>query len=78
MSATRALVAVNSPWYSKINWVQLASIVLNGLITLVGGQVLGLDPELQVKLLGVLQLIQGVSTIIIKTYFTPTVTPQSL
>jgi hypothetical protein len=74
----QALVAVKSAWYSKINWIQVGGALLTTTIALVSNRVLGLDDATTVKVLGALNLIQGVATVIVKTWYTPTVTPGSI
>ena len=71
-------VPVVSPWWSKINWTQVVGGLLAMAITLVSGRSLGFDDATTVKVLGGLNLIQGVVTVIFKVWFTSTVTPQSL
>ena len=78
MNEKTATVPVKSAWWSKINWLQVTGMVLAGVIALVSGPALGLQPDVQVKVLGILNLIQSISTIVIKTYFTPTVISNSL
>ena len=75
---TTAVVDVKSAWWSKINWIQVGGATLTTAMALVSGGAFGLDAPTTVKVMGVLNLIQGIATIIIKTYYTPTVTTQSL
>ena len=75
---TLATVEVKSSFLSKINWVQVAGVVLSSTITLVSNRAFGLDDATTVKVLGALNLIQGVATVIIKTWFTDTIAPQSI
>jgi len=72
------VVAIKSAWYSKINWIQLGALILNAVITVVSGPALGLSPETQVKMLAALQAFQSLATIVIKVWFTSSVTPQSM
>ena len=78
MTSSTAIVEVKSAWWSKINWVQVAGVILSSAITLVSGRSLGFDDATTVKVLGGLNLIQGIVTVIFKVWFTSTVTPQSL
>ena len=73
-----ARVEVKSSWASKINWVQIGSALLATAMALVSGHAVGFDDATTVKVMGALTLIQSIATVIIKTYFTATVTPQSL
>lgn len=73
-----ATVEVKSAWWSKINWVQVVGVLLSTAITLVSGRAFGLDDATTVRVLGALNLIQGVATVIIKTWFTSTITPNSV
>lgn len=64
-------VAVKSAWWSKINWTQaigmLASVgVLFGM---------HLSPDEQAKIVVTIQAISGVATVILRTWFTTSVTP---
>ena len=76
--APTATVPVVSPWWSKINWTQVVTVALSSAITLISGRAFGLDDATTVKVLGALNLINGVVTVILKTWFTSTITPQSL
>lgn len=74
----QVFVEVKSPWFSKINWVQVGGAIITTAMALVSGGSLGLDAATTVKVMGALNVIQAIATIIIKTYYTNTVTPQSL
>lgn len=76
--APSATVPVVSPWYSKINWVQVVTVALSSAITLISGHAFGFSDATTVKVLGALNLLNGVVTVILKTWFTSTVTPQSV
>lgn len=67
-------VEVKSAWLSKINWTQIIAAVS----TLVTTNALGLDDATQVKVLAVTSIIHSVATVVLKTWFTPTVTPASV
>jgi hypothetical protein len=73
-----ATVQVKSAWISKINWLQVGGAVLTGAATLMAQNAFGLDDLTMVKVMGALNIVQGVATFIVKTWFTPTVTPNSL
>ena len=67
-------VLVKSPWFSKINWVQIVSLASMGL-TLAGFTV---PPELKDAALAGITAVSSVITIVLRTYFNPTVTQQSI
>lgn len=67
-------VDTKSAWLSKINWTQAVSVLASVLV--VFG--LNLDPSTQLAIVGVIQGIQAVVTWVLKTWFTPTVTPGSV
>jgi hypothetical protein len=73
-TATVVTVPVKSAWYSKINWLAFAGAA----ISLLGTNALGLDAATQVKVMSVVQVVQSLGTIVLKTFFTPTVTPSSV
>ena len=73
-----ANVEVKPAWLSKINWVQVVGVLLSSAITLVSNRAFGLDDATTVKVLGALNLIQGIATVVLKTWFTATVAPQSI
>lgn len=66
-------VETKSAWYSKINWTQVAQAV----VTLLTTNAFGLDDATQVKVLAGTTLATNLGTIILKTFFTPTITPAS-
>ena len=72
--AEQVAVPVKSAWTSKINWVQAVAVVA-ALGTMFG---VDLSPEDQVKIITGITVVQGFVTGVIKTWFTPTVTPQSV
>lgn len=64
-------VAVKSAWWSKINWTQAIAMVATA------ATMFGFDfpPELQVKIVGTITAVSGVVTVIMRTWFTTSVTP---
>lgn len=66
-------VAVKSAWWSKINWVQAVAMIATV------ATVFGFDfpPELQAKIVATISGISGVATVILRTWFTTSVTPAS-
>lgn len=73
---TTVTVETKSAWASKINWTQAvggAAMVL----TFVSGGKVGMTADQQAATVVVIGVIQSVMTWVIKTWFTPTVTPAS-
>lgn len=66
-------VAVKSAWWSKINWVQAVAMLATV------ATVFGFDfpPELQAKIVATITGVSGVATVILRTWFTTSVTPAS-
>lgn len=64
-------VAVKSAWWSKINWVQAVAMVATV------ATVFGFDfpPEMQAKVVATITGVSGVATVILRTWFTTSVTP---
>lgn len=67
-------VETKSAWMSKINWTQIGS----SMAALLTANVFGLDFETQAKVLLGLNIAQSVGTVVLKTWFTNTVSPQSM
>ncbi len=70
------VVEVQSPWFSKINWTQVVQGVAAIAVIATGGKV-DLTPEQQLQIVGAIVVVGNLATIIMKTYFTGTITPQS-
>jgi len=70
------IAPLKSMWWSKVNWTQVVGAAASILVIATGGKV-NLSLEMQLGIVAVIQGIQSLATIIIKTYFTPTVTPMS-
>jgi len=66
-------VETKSAWLSKINWTQVVSFAAS--IAAVKG--INLDADTQVYVVMAIQGIQGVVTWVLKTWFTPSITPAS-
>ena len=68
-----AEVEVKSAFLSKINWTQLISVLASLLV------VFGVDfpPELQAHIAAAITAISAIVTVVMKTWFTTTVTPSS-
>lgn len=63
-------VAVKSAWWSKINWVQAITLVAT-IATVFG---FDFSPELQAKIVETLVAFSALATIILRTWFTTSVT----
>jgi choline-glycine betaine transporter len=72
----RRIVNIESPFWSKINWVQVVAVIASILVLTTGGKV-NLTPEQQAVIASAIQIVSGVVTVILKTYYTTTVTPQA-
>jgi len=68
-----AEVDVKSAWLSKINWVQVASVAAS--ILVVFG--ISIPPELQAQIAAAITAVSAIVTIVMKTWFTTTITPSS-
>lgn len=66
-------VPFKSAWLSKINWTQAVAVIAS-LLVIAG---IDLPAETQAHIVVGIQALQAVITSIIKTWFTPTITPQS-
>jgi len=72
-----AVVPVTSGWFSKINWTQAVQAIAAVLVIATGGKI-SLDPQQQLAIVGGIVVVGNILTIVLKTYFTSTVTPQSV
>ncbi len=79
MDPLNQIVVVNteSPWFSKINWTQIVQGIAAIAVIASGGKI-DLTPEQQLQIVGAIVVVGNLATIIMKTYFTTTVTPQSV
>jgi uncharacterized protein (DUF697 family) len=66
-------VAIKSAWWSKVNWTQIIAMVAS--LGVVFG--LNISPEDQAKIVATIQALSGFATIILRTWFTTTITPAS-
>ena len=64
-------VAVKSAWWSKINWTQAVAMAAT-VATMFG---FDFPPELQAKIVATIMGVSGVATMVIRTWFTTSVTP---
>lgn len=67
-------VETKAAYLSKINWMQIAAAVLALLTT----NAFGLDDATQAKVLAATTVVQSVGTMVLKTWFTNTITPSSM
>jgi hypothetical protein len=72
-----AVVPVKSAWLSKINWTQIVSIVAM-VIAFATSNKFQIDVNQQAAIVVVIGVIGNGLTLVLKTWFTPTVTPASL
>lgn len=64
-------VAIKSAWWSKVNWTQVVAMAAT-LGVLFG---FNLPAEDQAKIVATIQAVAGLATIILRTWFTTSVTP---
>lgn len=72
-----ARVEVKSAWLSKINWTQAVALVAT-VATLLSAGKYDIPPEQQASIVVAIQAVQSVATWVLKTWFTPSVTPASI
>jgi hypothetical protein len=73
-TAKSATVPIKSATQSKINWTALVGPALSALAYFG----LKLDPQQAIAVIAGIQAAQSIVTIVLKTYFTKTVTPDSV
>ena len=74
---TTVVNVTDNGWFSKINWTQGIQALCAVLVIATGGK-LNITPDQQLNLVGAILVIGNIITVIQKTYFTPTVTKQSI
>ncbi len=74
---TAAEVPVTSAWSSKINWTQVVAGA-SSVLTLFFGADAGISPWWQAVLVTGITLVSGVTTGVLKTWFTQSIHPSSL
>jgi hypothetical protein len=75
--AASVTVSTKSAWLSKINWTQgVSSFAM--VLTLVSGGTLNLTADQQTAIIVTIGVVGDIATWVIKTWFTPTVTPASV
>lgn len=75
--ANSVMVPTKSAWLSKINWTQgVSSLAM--VLTLVSGGKLNLTADQQTAIIVTIGVVGDIATWVIKTWFTPTVTPASV
>jgi len=70
-------VAVESGWWSKINWTQAVGFASSGM-TLAFGYKSAIPADTQLAIVAAIQSAQTVATWVFKTWFTKTVSPSSV
>lgn len=76
-SGQAVVVETKSAWSSKINWTQAVAVTASILTFATGGKI-GIPPEQQIAIVTLITTAQGLVTWIMKTWFTPTVSPTSI
>ena len=74
---TAVVNVTENGWFSKINWTNAVQIVAGVLVVVTGGKI-NLSAQDQLYLVGAILVAGNIATVVIKTYFTPTVTKQSV
>lgn len=64
-------VAVKSAWWSKINWTQVVSMAASAAVFFG----FNLPEDQKAAIIAVLNGLSGVMTIVLRTWFTSTITP---
>jgi hypothetical protein len=67
-------VETKSAWLSKINWTQVIGLAASVLVFTTG---IDLPLEQQAQVVLAIQALQGIVTWVLKTWWTPTITPAS-
>lgn len=70
------LVETKSIWQSKIFWTQIIAVATS-VATVASGGKLNFPPEVQAVIVTAIEGVAGLLTIILKNYYTPTITPDS-
>jgi hypothetical protein len=66
-------VDLKSTFLSKINWSQVLGAVASMLVLSSGGK-LNISPEMQASIITAIQGVVALYTVVVKTFFTPTIT----
>lgn len=72
---TRVVVETKSIWFSKIFWTQIIGIAAMALSVFGGFEI---APQTQLEIVSGIVAAQGAVTMLLKTFFTSTVTPSSV
>jgi hypothetical protein len=70
-------VSVKSAWLSKINWAQAVGMACTAL-AIFSGNKYSVPLDVQLEIVATIQGAVAVVTWVVKTWFTPTVTPASV
>lgn len=77
ISGQTVTLETKSAWLSKINWTQAVGLTCQILVFATGGKI-DIPVEQQVAIVVLIGAIQSIATWVLKTWFTPTVTPASI
>lgn len=72
---SRVVVDTKSIWFSKIFWTNVVGIAAMA-VSMFGG--LEISPQTQLDIVAGIGVVQGALTVVLKTFFTSTVTPSSV
>lgn len=72
-TAPTVIVEEKSSWFSKVNWAQVLTVVF----TMLAAFGFNVPEDLRVNIMAAVTALGGLVTIIMRTYFTTTITPAS-
>lgn len=72
-TAPTVIVEEKPAFLSKVNWASVISVVF----TMLAAFGLNIPDELKVQILAAVSAITGIVTVVLRTYFTTTITPTS-
>jgi len=72
------LAPVKSAWASKINWLQVAGVLFGAATAIVGGNMIGLTPQQTTEVVAGINLVQGIITVVLRTFYSNSVVENSL
>ena len=71
---TTTLVETKPAFLSKINWTQTVAFVSSMSVLLLGREI---PPEQQLAIVAIINAVANIATVVMKTWFTTTLTPSS-
>jgi hypothetical protein len=74
---TAVVNVTDNGWFSKINWTQAVQAAAAVLVIATGGKI-NISPADQLYLVGAIVVVGNLITVVMKVYFTSTVTKQSV